>query len=104
MAAQITVSCEIDGEVKVWATAMSLLVRPDGTGHYVFRCPDCREMVTREAPPHVVKLLRSVHVAETKIRPHADGAPRLTEDDLIDFGRSLHGGDPWAELGASQPG
>lgn len=99
---RITVPCPTCGEVKVWVTSLSMLVRDDDTGHYIFRCPECREMVTREATAGSVRLLRSVRVAETRITGRS--APVLTEDDLIDFGRALESAtDPWAELGASQP-
>lgn len=100
MAAEIAVTCPDCGEVKVWQHGMSLLLYPDNTGHYVFRCPECREMVTRSATAATVKLLMSVRVPVSRIRPRCVLGPRLTEDDLIEFGRSLEseGGDPWREL------
>lgn len=103
VSAKLTVSCPACGEVKVWATEMAMLLYPDDSGHFTFRCPGCREVIARRATLAQVGLLRSVHVAESRIRPHRDtSSPPLTEDDLIEFGKAIEGeDDPWSELGTT---
>lgn len=87
-------------EVTVASSTMSMLVRPNGSGHLTFKCPRCLDTVTQEVDAHVVRTLRGVYCPETVV-PSRPGPP-ITEDDLIDFGRSVErGDDPWTELTAT---
>ncbi len=98
--ATIRASCPDCGDVEVTTQDMTVRVCVDNNeGSYVFRCPDCIMMVSKQAEQRIVDLLVSSGV---KVEPWSlpselreqPGADRLTHDDLLDFHELLEG-DRW---------
>lgn len=89
---------ECDVLVKVENRSVILTLITDDRGEYRFRCPLCEQDVTKLADAEVLARLRQAGIRAVNEVPPQRGGPPLDEDDLIEFGRSLEGGDPWAEL------
>ena len=88
----VRAQCPSCGDVALQIDELTVRVCADGVtaGEYRFRCPGCRDTVTRPASERIVDLLVSAGAtqetwrwpAELKERP---GGPPLTPDDLLDL-------------------
>lgn len=95
MATIIKASCTAcEHDVTLLPESLHLFVMDTGRNHYyVFCCPCCFELIRQDATPGVVLLLRSACVPETDVHvpleiveiEQCTQAPRLTNDDLLDF-------------------
>jgi hypothetical protein len=93
--ATIRASCPTCGDVEL--TSGDLTVRvcaADNQGAYVFRCPDCRLAVAKQADTKIVDLLVSSgvdlvvwHLPAELGEPHS--GPPITYDDLLEFHYAL---------------
>jgi hypothetical protein len=73
----------------------------DNQGAYVFRCPDCRLAVTKQADPKIVDLLVSSGVPLVVWHMPAEldeprSGPPVTYDDLLEFHYAIQA-DGWME-------
>lgn len=103
----IKATCPSCGEVELTPADLSLMVCSHAPlSYYAFRCPGCLDEVRKPADDHVVSLLVSggvppqvwdlpAEALETK-----DG-PRLSYDDLLDFGLQLGETDLLAAVAAA---
>lgn len=106
MATIIKATCtECDHDVTLMPESLHLFVMDTGRNHYyVFCCPCCFELVRQNATTGVVMLLKSACVPETPVHVPQEiveieeiaGAPKLTNDDLLDFVLELN---KWSGVG-----
>jgi len=97
----IRATCGDCGDVEMTTADVWVKVCDDESGTYSFRCPVCRNVVTKEAEPHIVELLVSSGVRWSSWTPPAELAERpggrpIDHDDLIDFHRLMQSAD-WFE-------
>jgi hypothetical protein len=100
----VRAQCPACGDVALEIDDLTVRVCDDGvtSGAYRFRCPGCRDTVTRPASERIVDLLVSAGAthetwrwpAELSERP---GGPPLTPDDLLDLHVMLDD-DGWFDL------
>lgn len=84
----IKASCPVCGDVELTPPDVRLMVGMRSGSWYRFRCATCTDVVWKEAPQNVIRLLRSVGVAEEEIPAEAGEqhhGPAFTEDDALDF-------------------
>jgi hypothetical protein len=100
--ATIRASCPTCGDIEL--TSRDLTVRvcaADNQGAYVFRCPDCRLAVAKQADAKIVDLLVSSGVnlvvwhLPAELDEPRNGAP-ITYDDLLEFHYAIQR-DGWME-------
>lgn len=69
----------------------------DGRDFYEFICPACGDLVQKDAGPHIIALLRSGSVPETRtflpieaLDPMRRLGEPFSEDDVLDFVLDMH--------------
>jgi predicted RNA-binding Zn-ribbon protein involved in translation (DUF1610 family) len=89
----IRTTCPLCGDVELAPGELSLeLAAIDGTGNYVFACPECGDRQRRPANHRVVAILLATGVA---YQVKDDRGP-ITEAEIAQFSEQLDRGD-WAE-------
>ena len=88
------------GPSAVW---LSVCVNDLRRSTYAFRCPECRDVVQRQACHHAIELLRAGGVRAVLWRLPAEAreprdGPALTCDDLIDLAAELASTDDLVPL------
>lgn len=92
-------TCPYCGEVEIPDFKVTLCTSNMGWSHYRFTCPECHQLIQRDANPQIIHLLtthsqpKREHVEAPKevLERQTTEGPTLTPDDLLDFALHLAG-------------